>query len=291
MYADIKMLREYLLENYIIGGNNVAAMFLPVGKEATGNLQEDLKSSRAISLLAMNTFNKVETSYRSFGLKYFQDVKGFGGYGAKRWIAGDIPVRIITPVTVYPETNQKSFNMSNVMGVLQLCGGTPSQLPAETLLPTEGGVYIADFGAVFNFKQCAWFSMNNSYASYGKISYSTDKETWKEISLTQKNNFVDFNARYIRYDIAPSPTRYQTFQWWATESNTFEVETIDKVILTRSVGYSDQNMSLDSDFHNYLGFVLDYGTEFTLDTRVTGRNRNPKFSSNKFGAISNVAGG
>lgn len=259
---------------------------MPVGKFPTGRLAEDLKNTRGIvGLLPTDSsgVNNNQTTYR-----HYLEFAPFGGYGAMRYTlsasGADIPLRRTVPVTVYPENESWYVNNerpeSVVSGVSQLSGqisringlGFPWNIVTYAM--------IADFGKSHNFRRVTTCSLSGTTGAYDWLDYSDDGINWTHLTgLTAAVNAtteVNFNARYIRYKKANS-SLILAYQFWCVEQQDgFVEETIDKMVLLKRDAMNTADIFVDGVNQNYVGIILNEGTEFTLDTKVTGRARQPK---------------
>lgn len=289
MLVETKALRERVFD-FINNGSVVAAMYMVSGKEPTGNIVEDLKNVRAINLLDVS---KGTSSFAgNVSLSHRANVFGYSGLGAKFYQDGSLNDELyvdVYPVCVYPESLYTAFDATQLFGIAQMFAGYYPQTAYETANPptytlgNSPGNMIVDYGSVFSFRKLSQLNFAGHANNGMKIEYSTDAVNWTALTIANvRVQTFSFDARYLRYSLnAGNATVIRAAYNWKVlnKANAFVQETIDKIVLVAATG-NMMTVNNSSDFtlkQNYIGLVLDVGTDCTVSQTKTGTAQLPYF--------------
>lgn len=291
MLVETKSLRERVFD-FINNGSVVAAMYMVSGKEPTGNIVDDLKNVRAINLLSISKGTSALAG--NVTLDHRANVFGYCGLGAKNYQDGSLNDELYVdayPVCVYPESLYSAFDATQLLGIVQMLAGYYPQTPFETAgVPTYAqnvspGNMIVDYGSVFSFRKLSQLNFGNHAYNGMKIEYSTDAVTWTALTVANvRVQTFNFDARYLRYSLNAGNASVirASFSWKVlNKANAFTQETVDKIVLVAATG-NMQFVNGSSDFttkQNYIGLVLDIGTDCTVSQTKTGTAQLPYFHS------------
>lgn len=302
MLVEMKPVRQRVFD--LLNQSNIcAALYMVSGKEPTGDIREDLKHVRAINLLDIATGTTGITAANQT-LSHRAVVSGYSGLGAKFYQDGslnDILLQDAFPVTVYPQDPNATYEASYLWGAIRNYSGYVAQTPYEYALnPTfnasigdNPGVMVADYGTVFNFRKLSILQYAVMNYNVAKIEYSVDGLAWTQLTIANSRvQLFDFSARYIRYTSLTAAQISGAYVWKVIpKADAFVQETIDKIILCRysgpMMGTNAQNVN-NPLIHNYIGIVLDVGTDVIVSDTVTGTAAIPYFQSCRIAFDSNV---
>lgn len=302
MLVEMKPIRQRVFD--LLNQSNIcAAMYMVSGKEPTGDIREDLKHVRAVSLLDIATGTTGITAGNQT-LSQRAVISGYSGYGAKFYQDGsldDILLQDAFPVSVYPQDPNATYEAAYLWAAIRNYSGYYPSTPYETALASafnasigdSPGVMIADYGTVFNFRKLSCLAFAATNYNVAKIEYSDDGVNWTQLTISNSRiQLFDFSARYIRYTSQTAATIACTYVWKVIpKENAFVQETIDKIVLCRyngvmmGTGAAGVNNPL---LTNYIGIILDVGTDVTVSDTVTGTAAIPYLQGCRIAFDSNV---
>ncbi|AXG67447.1 hypothetical protein JA33_073 [Dickeya phage vB_DsoM_JA33] len=298
MLVELKTVRDRIMD-FLAQSNICGALFMVSGKEPTGDIREDLKHVRAscfldVSLVATGNFNSTVTlSHRNSNSRY-------PGYGAKFYQDGsqnDLLYVQAFPVRIYPQDTQATYDGTNVLGLLRNYSGYfPQNTREYEFYPTGGytggtpGAMIADYGTEFDFRKFTMMAYNTTNYTTIQIDYSLDGVTWTNVPVTARTGYVNFKARYIRYTGLSNAAKGFVYLWEVLpKDNAFVNETIDKIVLIRPTGdLSYSSDMVDGVKNNYIGLILDVGTDITISDTVARDGISPNIHSARIALPSSV---
>lgn len=284
LLVDAKYFRTAIFSNFL--GTRCYALCMVEGKEPTGDMFEDMKHIRAVSVV-MNTQVSVGTQHRLLTLLNSARWSRCAGYGAKYWQNGNYDDELyaqVFPVSIYQEERSLSYSGNTIFGLMRMLSGYYPRNSMERenvagFVSPEGNAIkmIADYGEEFDFRRYVFASFGSVNFNTFQIEYSLDKITWTALPLSAiRENNVNFRARYFRYSQTGTAAKSFTILWSALyKEDAFVPETIDKVVFTSlgSLGASSVPNRLDAN--NYIGLTLDVDTDITLSHKTTGTGEAP----------------
>lgn len=302
MLVEMKPVRQRVFD-LLIQSNICAAMYMVSGKEPTGDIREDLKHVRAINLLDIGTGTTGITAGNQT-LSHRAVVSGFSGYGAKFYQDGSMDDTLLVdafPVSVYPQDMNASYDANNLFAAIRNYSGYYPSTPFESALTStfnasigdSPGVMVVDYGTVFNFRKLSLLAYASTNYNVAKIEYSLDGVTWTALTIANsRSQLFDFSARYIRYTSQTAASIACAYVWKVIpKENAFVAETIDKIVLCRYNGVMMGTNAAGVNnplLTNYIGIVLDVGTDVTVSDTVTGTAAIPYLQSCRIAFDSNV---
>lgn len=302
MLVEMKPIRHRVFD-LLNQSNGIAAMYMVGGKEPTGNIREDLKHVRAINYVDIATGTTGITAGNQT-LSHRAVVSGYSGYGAKFYQDGSQNDALYVqafPVSVYPQDFNQSYDATMLFSAIRNYSGYYPQNPFEAAIlasynASNGdspGPMIADYGTVFDFRKMSCLAFAATTLSNYKIEYSVDGVTWTALTVPAiRTAYFNFSARYLRYTSTSAGQIAHAFVWQVVpKDNAFVAETVDKIVLCRSVGImmgTNVAGAYNPLNQNYIGITLDIGTDVLVSDTVTGTARVPNFRSCRIGFDSNV---
>lgn len=289
MLIDTKLLRQRVFD-MIGSGNTVAALYMVSGKEPTGLIENDLKNVRAINILDISSQTNIAGTGQARILSHKATLMQYSGYGAKFYQDGaynDELWQDTYPVCVYPQDHYSSFDAPSLLGLLQMAAACYPQNSFESAYTQSfNGIsaVIADFGSTLSFRKLSILKFKSSVAySNVTIEYSVDSVTWTKVTInnTDRLYYVNFDARYIRYSASTTGAVCFAFKWQTVpKESAFTEETIDKIILVGNTNLTNIDARFTDYFkQNYIGIVLDVGTDVKVSDVKTGTALLPNFVS------------
>ena len=133
---------------------------------------------------------------------------------------------------------------------------------------------VLDFGRSLRFRGLSIF-FSASLSTDSTIESSVDGKTWTLVQQTLVNGDYqfDFTARYVRivYRTVVVTLSQFSMQFWAERGAEPAVRPITHAVWVPNVATSSFNGLTDTTKSDYVGLVLDVGTDIKIDTLQTGK--------------------
>lgn len=275
MFISDKYALYRFLNSYV--ASNGSFLFLRTG--SSDDVPLTLRELAASSVAAVQLIYKNQTTGSdNFLRRQFYRTRcnqALGGYGQKRtYTVGSQQVLAyhVVPekVNADPGTNvltpEQWSLRANMFGDYQTNVAT-------TILPTT--TTVLDFGRTLRFRGLTVYS-STQFGADSTVAYSMDGVTWglAQTGLNNGEYQFDFTARYVRIMYRFGGTTFNvnaSMQFWAERGTEPAVRPITHGVMVPNIASTSLSTIIDTNVNDYLGLVLDVGTDIKLDVAQTGK--------------------